>query len=148
LSAPFNKMSRPYSLVEQLGALSWPQLCERSRAVHGPKAGRLPASAQRSALAEHYDAHPRLHRLCRAPKMVKSEYDEILEILESLPWEKILRRNAPKSRKSAKATRESFVMGGVLGQRGFHGFRGATVGKMGYNDTIVPMFLQSTARTP
>ena len=73
--------------------------------------------------------------------MVKSEYDEILEILESLPWEKILRRNVPKSRKGAKATRESFVMGGVLGQRGFHGFRGATVDKMGYNDNIVPRVL-------
>ena len=106
-----------------------------------PKAAKLSASAQRTALAEYYESHPRHHRLCKAPKMVEREYDELLEILKSLPWEKILRRSVPKSRKGAKATRESFVMGGVLGQPGFHGFRDAKVGNMGYNDTIVPHVL-------
>jgi len=133
-------MSRQFTLVEQVGGLSWQQLRERSRALLGPKAVKLAAPAQRSALADHYENNPRLYRRYEAPRMREAEYDEILDLLTSLPWNRIARRNVPKSRNGAKAA-ESFVMGGVLGQRGFYGFRGATVGKMGYNDNIVPLVL-------
>jgi len=129
-------MSRTFSLLEQVGGLSWLELCRRSRALLEPKAAKLSASEQRTALAEYYAAHPRLCRRCEAPKMVESEYEEILGILKSLPWDKILRRNVPKSRKGAKATRESFVMGGVLGQPGFHGLT-----------ALSPTSLRGTART-
>jgi len=73
-------MSRVFSLLEQLGGLSWLQLCDRSAALLEPKAAKLSASAQRTALAEHYAAHPRLCRRCEAPKMLESEYDETIAL--------------------------------------------------------------------
>ena len=39
------------------------------------------------------------------------------------------------------APRESFVMGGVLGNPRFHGFREKRVGRDGYNDKIIPRAL-------
>ena len=66
-------MNRLFSLLDQLGGLSWLQLCD-------PKADKLSASPQRTALAEHYAANPRLCRRCEAPQMLESEYDETIAL--------------------------------------------------------------------
>ena len=71
--------------------------------------------------------------------MARAGYDEILGLLRGLPWDKIASRTVSQTRKCAP--RESFVMGGVLGNPCFYGLREGRVGKMGYNDKIVPTVL-------
>ena len=133
-------MSRAFSIDEQLRALSKAQLCERSRRLLGPDVARLSAEAQRAALVDFYTRSPRLCRSCQAPEMPKEDYGEILGLLRGMPWDRIARRSVPAARRCAMR-RESFVMGGVLGNPRFHGFRDAAVGKMGYNGKIVPAAL-------
>ena len=93
-------------------------------------------------MADHYGRTQRLHRSCRAPAMAQADYDEILGLLRGLPWDKIASRSVSQTRKHAP--RESFVMGGVLGNC-FRGFRDGRVGKMGHNDKIVPTVLAKWA---
>ena len=133
-------MSRAFSIDEQMRALSKAQLCDRSRRLLGPEVAKLSTDAQVSALVEFYERSPRLYRSCEAPEMPREDYDELLFLLRGLPWDRIARRSVPAARKSAKRN-ASFVLGGVLGNPRFHGFRDLTVGRKGYNDKIVPAAL-------
>ncbi len=75
--------------------------------------------------------------------MPPAEYEEILEILRSMPWDKIARRQMTVARTCAGG--DSFVMGGVLSNPCFFGFREARVGKWGYHEKIVPAVLAKQA---
>ena len=128
--------------MEQLRALSSAQLRERSGELLCPAAAKLPTHEQRNALEEYYTNNARQCLNKRAPEMARDAYDEILKLLRSLPWDAIARRTVSQTRKCAP--KESFVLGGVLGHPGFRGFE-KRVGKMGYNDKIVPAFLAKQA---
>ena len=90
-------------------------------------------------MADHYVQTPRVYQSKQAPEIARASYDEILGLLRSMPWDRIAHRNVSQTRKCAP--RESFAMGGVLGNPCFHGFREGRVGRMGYNDKIAPTVL-------
>ena len=133
------------ALPQQVLALSRAQLRERSCALEGPLAAMKTTAEQRGALATYYEEYPQVCRSLRAPKIDDEDYDEILEILRGLPWDRLSRRG-PVAMTRLCAPRESFVMGGVQGNPRFHGLREKRVGRCGYNDKIVPTALakQST----
>ena len=128
--------------LDQIRALSVSQLRERSLALLGSTAAQLSAAEQRErdALVAYYAENPQTCRSLRAPRMDDEDYDEILAILRGLPWDRLSRRG-PVAMTRLCAASESFVMGGVLGNPRFHGFRDQQVGKYGYNDKIVPTAL-------
>lgn len=128
------------TIPQQLLALSRAQLRERAAALLGPVAAKKTTAEQRDALAAYYEDNPQLCRSLRAPKIDDDDYDEILTILRGLPWDRLSRRGGAAATRLC-APRESFVMGGVLGPPGFHGFREKRVGRYGYNDEIVPAAL-------
>ena len=128
------------TIPQQLLALSRTQLRERAVALLGPLAAKKTTAEQRDALAAYYEDNPQLCRSLRAPKIDDDDYDEILAILRGLPWDRLSRRGGVAATRLC-APRESFVMGGVLGPPGFHGFREKRVGRYGYNDKIVPTAL-------
>ena len=128
------------AIPHQLLALSRTQLRERSAALLGPLAAKKTTAEQRDALAAYYEDNPQLCRSLRAPKIDDDDYDEILAILRGLPWDRLSRRGGVAATRLC-APMESFVMGGVLGPPGFHGFREKRVGRYGYNDKIVPAAL-------
>ena len=118
------------TIPQQLLALSRAQLRERSCALLGPLAAKKTTAEQRDALAAYYEENPQVCRSLRAPRIDDEDYDEILAILRGLPWDRLSRRG-PVAMTRLCGPRESFVMGGVLGNPRFHRFREKRVGRYG-----------------
>eukprot|EP00441_Pelagodinium_beii_P009091 CAMPEP_0197705076 /NCGR_PEP_ID=MMETSP1338-20131121/126259_1 /TAXON_ID=43686 ORGANISM="Pelagodinium beii, Strain RCC1491" /NCGR_SAMPLE_ID=MMETSP1338 /ASSEMBLY_ACC=CAM_ASM_000754 /LENGTH=308 /DNA_ID=CAMNT_0043288981 /DNA_START=64 /DNA_END=990 /DNA_ORIENTATION=+ len=95
-------------------------------------------------LAKYHAKHPRRVTQCRAPLLPQKDYRDLLELLDSMSWEKYNAQNSKyvAGRKLAiravAAGSQNFVLGATLGPAGSKGFdrRGPKKG-VGKNTVIV-----------